>query len=289
MKKHWSIAWTHIRRSPYQALAAIAVMTLTFFVASVVFLAAAGSQVALRYFETRPQVTAFFKDEVSLDQIEVLKTKLNQTGKVEKIRYVSKEEALAIYREQNKNDPLLLEMVTASILPSSLEVSTTDLSYLQEIADLLQNEPQIQEVIFQEDVVSSLKDWTISLRRVGLILIGFLFFVSLLIILAIISMKVALKKQEIITLPLVGANKSYVSASFVLEGIFYGLTGAFLAWGSAYLVLLYSSPFLLEFFAGLPLLPVPVFFMLYLLAGELLTGVMIGSLGGWLAVRRYLK
>ena len=63
MKEHLSTTWTYIRRSPYQALAAILIMTLTFFVASVFILTAAGSQALLRYFETRPQVTAFFDDQ----------------------------------------------------------------------------------------------------------------------------------------------------------------------------------------------------------------------------------
>ena len=52
----------HIRRSPYQALAAIAVMTATFFVANIFTLVALGSQAVLQHFETKPQVIAYLKD-----------------------------------------------------------------------------------------------------------------------------------------------------------------------------------------------------------------------------------
>lgn len=289
MKDHLRTAWTHIRRSPYQALAAIGIMTLTFFLTSVTVFVAAGSQTLLHYFETRPQVTAFFKDEVKMEQVDNLKEKLNQTGKVKQIKYVSKEEALAIYREQNKADPLLLEMVTANILPASLEVSTLDIAYLGEIAQILRQETGIEEVIFQEDVVKALKNWTDTLRKIGAVLIGFLGLVSFLIVLIIIGMKVALRKDEIEILQLTGATNWYIRAPFIFEGVFYGAMGAVLGWGLAFLLLMYSTPFLVEFLSGIPLLPVPLLFMAGVLGAEILVGILIGVLGSLLAVKRYLK
>lgn len=289
MKEHLSTAWTHVLRSPYQALAAIGIMTLTFFIASVFVLLAAGSSTILHYFETRPQVTAFFEDEVTLVQVEDLRTRLLATGKIDEAKYVSKEEALAIYREQNKDDPLLLEMVTANILPASLEVSTKDLSYLGEVADLLRQEPGVEEVTFQEEVVEALRNWTTSLRIIGLVLISFLGLVSFLIILVIVGMKVAMRRQEIKILRLIGATAAYVRTPFVLEGIFYGVGGAVLAWLLVYILLLYATPFLVEFLAGIPLFPVSFLFMLIVLGGELLFGALIGSLGSLVAVRRYLR
>jgi len=289
MREHFKTAWTHIRRSPYQALAAILIMVLTFFVATVFVLTAGGFQIVLRYFETRPQVTAFLKDETTLSQVDTIKARLAQTGKVKESKYISKEEALTIYREQNKNDPLLLEMVTANILPASLEVSATNISYLGEIAQILSNEPVVEEVIFQEDVVKALHNWTDTLRKVGVGLISTLGLVSLLIILIIIGMKITLRREEIEILQLIGASPWYIRAPFIFEGIFYGIVGAILAWGISYLMLLYSTPFLVEFLAGIPLLPVPIFFMLALLGAEILAGVLIGILGSLLAVKRYLK
>jgi cell division transport system permease protein len=289
MDDHLKTAWTHIRRSPYQALAAIGIMVLTFFVASVFILLTAGSGSILRYFETRPQVTAFFKDEVTLAEVEELKTNLLATGKVEEVQYVSKEEALTIYREQNKDDPLLLEMVTANILPASLEVATKDLTYLGEIAGLLQKEPGVEEVIFQEEVVEALRNWTTNIRTIGIALIVSLGLISFLIILVIIGMKVALRRSEVEILQLIGASASYIHTPFVLEGIFYGLVGAFVGWGVSYLLLLYATPFLVNFLAGIPILPVSFFLMLGLLGAEILLGVLIGILGSLIAVKRYLR
>ncbi len=289
MKQHWRTCWTHTRRSPYQALAATLIMFLTFFLATVFVLTAGGFQVVLRYFETRPQVTAFLKDETTLEQVDIIKARLAQTGKVKEVKYISKEEALVIYREQNKNDPLLLEMVTANILPASLEVATKEISFLPEVAQILKSESGVEEVIFQEDVVKALHNWTSTLRKIGMGLIGALGLVSLLIILVIIGMKITLRKEEIEILQLIGASPWYIRAPFIFEGMFYGVIGAILAWGIGYLLLLYATPFLVKFLSGIPILPVPIPFMLAVLGIEILAGIVIGSLGSLLAVRRYLK
>lgn len=289
MKQLLKTTWTHIRRTPYQSLAAVLIMTLTFFVITAFTLLAAGSQAILSYFETRPQVTAFFEDQVTPAQVDMLKAKLAETNKIKEIKYISKEEALAIYREQNKDDPLLLEMVTANILPASLEVSTTNITYLGEIAEILRQEPGVEEVIFQQDVVEALHKWTTNIRRIGAVLAIAFSSTALLTILVIIGMKVALRKEEVEIMGLIGASRGFIRAPFLLEGIFYGVVGAFIAWGICYLFLLYATPFLVGFLVGIPILPVPILFMLALLGGEILLGIFIGTLGSFIAVRRYLE
>src|SRR3989304_6527318 len=103
-------AWQHIRRSPYQSFAAIVTIFLTFLVAVVFFLATYTSALILQYFESKPQIIVFFADNAGQTEIDALSGTLKATGKIAATRYVSKEEALEIYREQNKKDPLLLEM-----------------------------------------------------------------------------------------------------------------------------------------------------------------------------------
>lgn len=289
MSNSLQITWKHIRRSPYQALAALMIMILTFFVVSVFALLSFGSEGIITYFETRPQITAFLKDEVGEEQVELFKNKLEANEKIAKLKYVSKEEALAIYREQNKDDPLLLEMVTADILPASLEIAAVDSEYLGELVKILEEDEVVEDVLFQEDVVVALSNWTRNIRRVGLGLVSFFVAVSLLVVLIIISMKIAAKKIEIEILKLLGASKGYIHNPFLLEGIFYGVVGALIGWGLAYLILLYATPVLVGFFGEISLLPIPFWLMLALLGAEIGLGVFIGSLASFLAVRRYLR
>ncbi|KKU03450.1 MAG: Cell division protein [Candidatus Amesbacteria bacterium GW2011_GWB1_47_26] len=291
MIKHLPLAWQRIRRSPYQALAAVSIMTMSLFLGSVFFLLAAGSQAVLTYFETRPQVNAFFKSDLvpTPQAVDLIKTNLQATNLVADVKYISKEEALKLYKELNKSDPLLLEAVTANMLPASIEVSAKNPADLKPIAELLKVQPDIDDVRFAEDIVSQLAKWTSSVRLIGFSLVGSHLIITFIIILLIISIKVANRRDEIVLHELLGATSGYISTPFVWEGIIYGVTGAFIAWGVSYLILLYSTPFLAGFLAGIPILPVSLWFMFSLLGGELLLGAVIGAVGGFLAVRRFLK
>jgi cell division transport system permease protein len=288
--------WKHLRRTPYQSLAASLVMATSLFIASLFIITAFLSQKVLNFFETRPQVIAYLKDEANPNQIEALKEKLQNTGKVKDIKYISKEEALTIYREQNKDDPLLLEMVTAKILPASIEFSATDINLLSDLANTLKNEEIVsqdergnKEIEMPKDIVESLTTFTASIRKAGLILIGFLALQAFIVVLVVTSIKISQRKDEIEILRLIGASNQYIRAPFLLEGFFYGIVGSFLAWSLSYLLLLYTTPFLIDFFSGIPVLPIPLPFMASLLLAETLFGALIGLLGSYLSVRRYLR
>lgn len=282
-------AWRHIRRSPYQTLAAVLIMTVTFLTISVFTLLLVGSQKIITFFESKPQVTAFFKDEAQKAGIDDVKSQVEATGKVASTSYISKDQALAIYKEQNKNDPLLLELVTADILPSSLEVSTYNIADLPTIADILKNSPIVQEVVFQKDVVATLTAWTNAIRQIGIALIIILALVSILIMTTIISIKISHKKEEIEIMRLIGATNWYISWPFIYEGIFYGVTGACIGWLVSMGGLLYITPLLSSFLKGIPVLPASPMFLFALLACELLLAMVFGSISSMIAVNRYLK
>jgi len=143
-------SWKQIRRTPYQAMTAVFVMMLTFLSISVFSFIVFGSSIIINYFESKPQVTAFFKDETKPEEIKQLENNLRQTGKISSVRFVSKKEALKIYKEQNKNDPLLLDLVTEDILPASLEISTEKIDDLGSVSDALKGSPIVSEVIYQK-------------------------------------------------------------------------------------------------------------------------------------------
>lgn len=287
--KSFRTTWNHVRRSPYQALAAILIMTLTFLAISIFSMVTIGSSKIIAYFESKPQVTAFFKNEAKQASIDSLSTSMEQSAKVASVRYVSKEEALKIYREQNKNDPLLLDLVTADILPASLEVSANKIEDLSPIAESLQSSPIVSEVIYQKDIVQTLTSWTTALRRIGIAVIVVLSLVSVFIMATIIGFKISQKREEIEIMRLLSATNWYIRWPFLLEGIFYGLVGAFFGWLIASIGLVYATPYLRSFLGPIPLLPVPFIFLLILLAAEFVVAIVLGMLSSFLAVLRYLK
>ncbi|OGG24390.1 hypothetical protein A3A79_04365 [Candidatus Gottesmanbacteria bacterium RIFCSPLOWO2_01_FULL_43_11b] len=291
-------ARTHIWRSPYQALAAVITMFVTFLLAGVFFLTTVASVAILDYFESKPQITVFFADKATQDEINTLKVRLEQTQKIASITYVSKEEALAIYREQNKNDPLLLEMVTADILPASLEVSATDPKLLSELEPLIKAAGGVEEVVYQKDVVDALLSWTNAIRIVGIVLVTLLTINSFLIVMTVIGMKIALRREEVEILTLVGATPWYIKFPFLLEGGWYGAIGALLSWIVIIPIVIWLQPFLLSFLGGIPIIygvfgsltstAFLIFSSLFLI-GLLLTGFLLGSVASLVAVGRFLQ
>jgi cell division transport system permease protein len=287
--KFFKTAWKNIRRSPYQAFAAVFIMTLTFLAFSLFAIIFYGSSEVVNYFESKPQVTAFFKDEAKQEEIDELKKSLNDSTIVSSVKFVTKEEALEIYKNQNKDDPLLLDLVTADILPASLEISTFLIDDLTLVSDTLQKSAIVEEVVFQKDVVSTLTSWTNAIRKVGVFIVTLLAVVSVFIMVIIVGIKVSQKRGDIETMRLIGAGNWYVRMPFIIEGIAYGMIGAIIGWIISYGLLLYATPQLSYFLKGVPVFPLSPTFMLSLLGVEVLFAVLLGTFSSYFAVLRYLK
>lgn len=282
-------AWRNIRRSPYQALAAILIMTLTFLVVSFFTFLVVGSSKIINYFESKPQVTAFFKNDSKQSDINSLQNTLSGTGKIASIKFVSKDDALKIYREQNKNDPLLLDLVTVDVLPSSFEISTYKIEDLASVSNALQKSSIVSDVIYQKDVVSTLTSWTSAMRKLGIALIILLSLVSVFIMVTIIGIKISQRKEDIEIMRLIGATSWYIRWPFILEGVFYGIIGALVGWIISTLSLLYVTPFLESFLKGIPVLPASASDLAILLSAEIFLAIILGAISSFLAVFRYLK
>ncbi len=283
----------NIRRTPYQALAASMVMFLTFLTLLLFTVLAAGSQRVLSYYESKPQVIAFLKDNTTTEDIKAIQNALNLTGKITSLKYVSKEEALQRYKDRNKNDTNLLELVTASILPASLEISANSPSDLKPIAEILKKEPVVDDVAIPEDVIKSLTNAIVVVRSIGMVAVTFLALFSMLVILMVIGFKIRLKRTEIEIMKLLGASTWFIRAPFLLEGITYGLIGAVSSWAVTYILLWYFTPHLQYYLRDIPKefinLPPNLLFMLGLLLFAILVAGILGSAGSFGAVRRYLR
>lgn len=279
----------YVRRSPYQAIAAVLIMTLTFFIISVFSLLTIFSVRMIDYFESRPQLTIFFSDQATRDDINELQEKLTATGKTTSIHYISKEDALKIYREQNKNDPILLDLVTEDVLPASLEIQAKKAEYLADLAKIVKNSPLVSEVVFQKDIIDTLISWTSAFRKVGMGMIAVLLVVSIFVMITIIGIKITIRRQEIEIMRLIGATNWFIRLPFLLEGMLYGVVGALVGWGISYLLLLYVTPSIELYFKGIPIFPISIIVILEILALEVATAIFLGAFASFLAVLRYLK
>ncbi len=279
----------YIRRSPYQAVAAMLIMSLTFFAISVFGILTILSIRFISYFETRPQLTVFFTDQATREEIAGLESKLKNTGKTSSIVYVSKEEALKIYQQQNKADPILLDLVTSDILPASIEVQATQPEYLADLSSVVKGSELVEEVVFQKDIVDTLISWTTALRQIGIAVIGILVLVSVFVILTIIGIKITVRREEIEIMKLIGASNWFIRAPFLLEGMFYGFIGALVGGGIAVGLFYSIVPSLETFLRGVAIFPISPLILIELLAIEIIAACLLGAFASYLAVLRYLK
>lgn len=299
---HIKTALGSMRRSPFQALSAVFVLSLTFFVATLVSILVYSSSQLLNYFESRPQVIAFIKDGVKDAEVADLQHKLAADPKIKDIKYVSKEEALSIYKKATSDNPLLGQLVSPSIFPASLEFSVSDLSFAQDIIDQVKSESVVDSVGFTaavggeanlSDVVSRLKTITTYVRLGGGVFTGVLALASFVVLLIIITMRMSTRKEEIEILNLIGATKSFIRSPIIVEAVMYALIGVFVGWIVAFIAVLYSAPGLVSYFGEISVLPRETLGILtifgIILGLELLGGMILAISGSLLAISRVRK
>ncbi len=217
---------TSIRRTPYQSMAVFSSLFLTLFLSLLLVFCLNFLYGLLGYVESRPQVTIYFQNEASEASILTVKNDLEKSGKVESVKYMSKNDAYSLYKQLNKDNPLLLEMVTPDVLPASLEIFAKKPTFLPEIANYLNTVPGKDEVNFQKNVVDKLLSLTSIVRAMSLTFFIFLMGTTIIILMTITHFKVALRKEEIELLRLMGASTGYVRKPFMDQALFLGFIAA---------------------------------------------------------------
>lgn len=286
---HLDTVAKYIRRSPYQSIAAALVMTVTFFAISVFALLTIVSAGIINYFESAPQLRIFFKQTATEQQIKELQSQIESTNRAKSVKYVSKEEALKVYHELTNQDPVLLELVTADVLPASLEIQTENPQDLTEIAGALKGVVIIEQVQLPQDVIDTIISWTDGARRLGIGVIAVLLLVSMFVILTIVGIKITVRREEIEIMRLIGASSWFIRLPFILEGMLYGFIGALAGWTVAVGLLLYQTPGIKEKLGDITVLPLSPIVLTELLVAELIFAIALGALASYFAVLRYLK
>lgn len=302
MSIHTKTAFSNIRRSPFQAIAATFTLTLTFFVITVLTVLVYSSDKVLEYFETRPQVITFLKKDAKPEQVSLLQTKLASDTRVKDVKYVSKEDALNIYKEATSDNPLLSELVSPAIFPASLEFSLTDISYAEGIIGEVKKEVVVDQVGFTanlggeatiDSTVQRLKTITWYLRLGGGLFVGLLLATSVLVLLVVISMRLIVRREEVEILDLIGATIGFIRSPVIIEALVYSLTGVFVGWILSLIVTLYITPSIISYFKEIPVLPQSTTGLLTLfgiiLVSEMFIGFVLALVGSMFAISRSRK
>ena len=290
-----------IRRTPYQSLSAFLTLFFTLFLSTIIFLSLAFLYSLLAYIESRPQVTVYFQTNIEESKIFKIREDLNNSGKVASVKYISQREAFEIYKKINKDNPLLLEMISSDILPASLEIYAKKPNFLPEIAEYLKKQPGVDEVQFQKDIVDRLLSLTNIARTAAIAFFIFLILMGMVVLTTSISFKIALRKEEIELLRLIGASDFYIRKPFLKESLFLSFLAVTVSFVLIVSILFYFQPFLNSYLRGIPNLflsldslqlqvwPLSLAFLAITYILSFFFGLVISFSATYFATKKYLK
>jgi cell division transport system permease protein len=277
-------------RNRVMSLAATVTMTLMLVLMAGLLLVLSGLQAGLQFVEQKVEIVAYLNDGVPRERVEALQAEVESLPEVATVTFVSKEEALADYREklrqQGRED--LFDVVGFNPLPASLNVKLRDPRIAGDVVDRLTAPRGVVDRITEpKKVTDAIVAITGVLRTVGAAIILIVGVTVLFIIVNTIRMAVMARADEIEIMRLVGASDAFIRWPFILEGLLVGVLGALVTLG---LFALASQP--ISQAMNQIVTQVPVGFDLelarQLVAIVLGAGVILGGFGSWLSVRTYL-
>ena len=150
----------------------------------------------------------------------------------------------------------------------------------------------IRKVNKSVEVAKILSSFNLLIGYVSVAIIILLLCVSVFLISNTVTIGIAVRKEEIAIMKLIGATNSFVKAPFVVEGLLIGLIGGAIPLSLLYL--LYTR--LMNYMGGqfndlaglIQFLPVDVMFQTLLPVGMAL-GAGIGFFGSYLTIRKHLR
>ncbi|MCL2402850.1 MAG: permease-like cell division protein FtsX [Coriobacteriia bacterium] len=249
--------------------------------------------------EGRVIIQVWIHDDAEYVDIESLQAILEGHGNVAGVELIGKDEALERFTYMMQDSPQIVEQLRDNPLPRSLEVELVDTQEIDGVVSLIKGSDEIlriadspddldRSVTYGQGIVETLLGATQTARYAGIALVGILALVSLIFINNTIRLAIYARRNELSIMRLVGASNGFIRAPFILEGILQALVGALLA----ILVLLAVKSFMF------PGLQETLAFITFNFTNALMTeialillgsGVVIGTLGAIIAMRRYLK
>jgi cell division transport system permease protein len=221
-------------------------------------------------------------------QIEAVSTQLQGDKQVRSFTFITKEEALELYREYTRDNPGLSDDVTADVLPSSYRVAPVDPQLTRSLTAKYNTQPGVDESVTADKAISQLITITNFLRYMFLAIAIVLIASSLFLIVNTIRLATFARRREIEVMKLLGASNWFVRVPFMAEGMVQGVIGAGLAVSGVFgLQYLFSNIETTQgFFQGFY---VTTGNATTISIGLLVAGAIIGAIGSAVGLRRFLR
>jgi len=284
-------AWQSFWRNLAVSLAAVLSITLILALAGVnLLIGHAFSQVLDGFRAKVSEISINVADDTPLQTIYDFQKQLATDPRVTSVRFVTKDEALAEFRA-DPNNAVLAQQIDGNPLDAKLDVRVAKLTDVAAIDSLARTWPGVDPTDptnYQGDFVNRMLELSSWLGYAGVGLMAILVVVSIVIVMNTIRTAVYHRRKEIEVMKLVGATEWFVRGPFILEGVMTGLIAASIA--LSLLVVAYE-PAVDRFRSDIAFIPLSYdpAFVSSLARDLLLGGAVLGALGSYLGVRRYVK
>lgn len=279
-------AFQSVRRNLLMAVSATLTVAISLTLFGSVLLVREWTDTLVGRWRGNVEINLFLRTDASEPQIEAVQTKIASMPEISEYRYVSREEALAEFREMFKDKKELVENVDPSVLPPSFRIKLRNPDEVDLVANQLNGLPGVDEVQTASETIKKLSRITNFLTLgMGIFVVVF-GLAAVLLIANTIRLAVFARRREIGIMKLVGATNWFVRVPFMIEGMVTGLVGSLMAVGAVWLL----TGALARVKSYTPLLDAAVgpgtAVQVALLVSAL--GVVVGALGSGIALRRFL-
>lgn len=288
-------------RNGVVSLAGILVMTITLFViGSIIFLGAI-LNTSLEQIKNKVDINVYFTTVAPEEEILSLKKSIESLSEVSFVSYVTRDEAIANFRERHKNDYLTLQALDElgeNPLGASLSIKAKEPSQYESITKFLESKEAVsvsgKKIIdkinyYQNKIaIDKLTKIIDSAKKIGLATTIVLITISIIITFNTIRLAIYTAREEISVMRLVGGGNAYIRGPFLIEGTMYGAISSIITIVLFYPVTLWLGQATENFFGGINLFEYYLSNFWQLLAIILLSGIALGVVSSFLAVRRYL-
>lgn len=290
-------------RNGFVSLSSILVMVVTLFVIGSVIFSSVVLKSTLDQLKEKVDINVYFI--TSANEADILAMQKSIEGLPEvlpPVEYVSREQALADFKKRHENDEFTLQALDElgeNPLGATLNIKAKDPSQYEGIARFIESKSAstvgansiIDKVNYYQnkEAIDRLTKIINSANRMGFILTLFLVIISILITFNTLRLVIYMSRDEISVMKLVGASNRHIRGPFFVAGSIYGFLSAILTLMIFYPVTLWLGGATADFFVGLNVFNYYIanFGEIFLIIAG--SGVAIGSISSYLAVRKYLK
>jgi cell division transport system permease protein len=298
IKRIFSGGAKNFARGGSVSFATVLIMTTTLIIiGALIFLSAVLSH-TLEVIRDKVDVNVYFTTDAPEEQILALQRNLEALPEVESVTYTTREEALEAFRVRHADDALTLQALDelgGNPLGASIAIKADNPELYEGIVDYLTNQAAASEIIdrvnyYQNKVViDRLANAIGTTERAGFIIVLMFAIASIVITFATIRLAIHTSRDEIAVMKLVGASNMYVRGPFIIAGVIAGIIGALITLVLFYPVSWYVGSALSGWLGGFNLFKyfTDNFVIIFLILMG--SGIVLGGVASWLAVRRYLK